>query len=109
VLEQPIVTLIELVNVGDPAVRAKQVAKGAALEPQSIKAPLCARRKKNEQNVVPARSLAARRQALAPEVRDDPRGHTVELTGDIVKLLGSPPTQTDKEFPAQSKVGWWEY
>src|ERR1700680_3520471 len=43
VLEQPIVTLIKLVNVRYPTIRAKQVTKGTALEPQSIQAPFCAR------------------------------------------------------------------
>src|SRR6516162_4572443 len=83
-------TLIELVNVRNPAIRAKQVAKSTALKPQSIQAPFGAGRQQpvghqNEQNVVPTRTLAAGRQPLAPKLPQ------VQLFPNLQRQPAGPP------------------
>ena len=73
VRQQPVVTGIELVDLREGEVRAQQVSQRAALEPRAVQTPLAARRqqavcRQHEQDGVPARALAARRQPLRPEL-----------------------------------------
>ena len=73
VLEQPVMTPIERVNIAQRRIRTEQIRQGAALIPLPMEPPLAARREqsvghKHEQHLIPARALAARQQPLRPEL-----------------------------------------
>src|SRR6266511_3352906 len=72
VLEQPVVTAIELVNLGKPKIPAEQIGNRAGLEPLAVQSPLASRRQQpvgneHEQHLIPARALATGRKSRAPE------------------------------------------
>src|SRR5208283_1853566 len=72
VLQQPVVTAIELVDLGEPEIAAHEVGERGPLEPLPMQPPFASRRQQaigdqHEKLLVPARALAARRQALRPE------------------------------------------
>ena len=72
VRQQPIMTAIQLVDLGEPRILAQQIGQGAALKPLTVQPPLAARRQQAigdqyEQHLIPARPLAAHAQPLAPE------------------------------------------
>ena len=65
VRQQPVVTAIQLVDLGQPGILAQQIGQGAALKPLTMQPPLAARRQQavgdqHEQHLIPARPLAAR-------------------------------------------------
>ena len=72
VLEQPVVTAIELVDLGQAEICAQEIGKRGALEPFPVQPPLAQRRQQpigdqHQQHLVPARALAAGRQPFGPE------------------------------------------
>ncbi len=72
VLEQPVVTGIELVRLGQTKIAAQQVDHGTVAKPCAMQLPFAARGDQpighqNLEDLVPARPFAARRQALGPE------------------------------------------
>src|SRR5205823_13818129 len=73
VLEQPVMTAIQLVDLGQPGILAQQIGQGTASKPLAVQAPFAARRQQaidnqNEQDLIPARSFATRPQPLRPEL-----------------------------------------
>src|SRR6476646_1187036 len=73
VRQQSVMTAIQLVDLGAPGILAKQIGQGAALKPLTVQPPFAARRQQAignqyEQDLTPARPLAARPQPLAPEL-----------------------------------------
>ncbi len=65
-------TGVELVRLGQAEIRSREIGRGAVGEPLAMRPPLAARRDRpvgdqDLQNVVPARSLPARRQGKGPE------------------------------------------
>jgi hypothetical protein len=72
VLQQPVMAGIKLVRLGQTKVAAQDIGHGALAEPVAVQFPLAARRNQaighqNLKDLIPARALAARRQALLPE------------------------------------------
>jgi hypothetical protein len=72
VLQQEVMAGVQLVWIGQPEVRPQQVGHGAPAEPIAMQLPLAARRDQPVrhqylQDLIPSRSLTARRQAVAPE------------------------------------------
>jgi hypothetical protein len=72
VLQKPVVTAVELVDLGEPEIAAQKIGQRGPFEPLPMQPPLAARRQQpvgdqHEKFLVPARALAARRQALQPE------------------------------------------
>ena len=72
VSEQPIMTGIELMDLGEISVGAQQIAQCRAGEPLPVQSPFVARRDQPvrgqyEQHVIPARAFTAGRQTRQPE------------------------------------------
>src|SRR5438105_3326029 len=70
--QQPVMAAVQLVDLGEPGILAQEIGQGAALKPLAVQPPFAARRQQavgdqHEQNLVPARPLAARSQPLGPE------------------------------------------
>src|SRR5271156_3455839 len=70
--EQQVVTGVEFVRLGQAEIRTQEIGHGAVAEPLAMQPPLAARfnqpvSDQDLQNLVPTRSLPARRQALGPE------------------------------------------
>ena len=73
VRQQPVVTAIQLVDLGQPGILAQQIGQRAALKPLAVQPPFAARRQQaigdqHEQHLIPARPLAAHAQPLRPEL-----------------------------------------
>ena len=78
VRQQPVMAPIELVNLGEPEIAARQIGERGAFEPLPMQPPLPPGRSpgawrqqtigdENGQFPTPPRALSARRQALRPE------------------------------------------
>jgi hypothetical protein len=70
--QQPVVTAVQLVDLGHPGILAQQIGQGTALKPLTVQAPLTARRQQavgdqHEQDLIPPRPLTAHAQPLRPE------------------------------------------
>jgi hypothetical protein len=66
-------TAVQLVDLGEPRILAQQIGQGAALKPLTVQPPFAARRQQAigdqyEQDLIPARPLAAHAEPLAPEL-----------------------------------------
>ena len=69
VFEQPVVTTIQLVDLGEPGILAQEIGQSAALKPLAVQAPFAARRQQAigdqyEQDLIPARPPCFRRGRL---------------------------------------------
>jgi len=72
VLEQPVVTGVERVNVGKRGIGAEQIAQRAPLKPVPMQSPLAARRQQplryqHKEHLIETRALTRSGQSLAPE------------------------------------------
>ena len=72
--QQPVVTAVQLVNLGQPGILAQQIGQGAALKPLKMQAPLAAGRQQavgdqHEKHLSPMRPPAF---AKAGSLRLDP-------------------------------------
>ena len=98
--EQQVMTGVELVRLGQAEIRTQQVGHGAVAEPFAMQPPLTAGFNQpvgdqDLQNLVPARSLPARRQALGPE--------PIEL--QVSPQLPGQPTGAPLPRTMQAKIG----
>ena len=71
--EQPVMTAIQLVDLGQPGILAQQIGQSAALKPLTVQPPFAPRRQQAigdqyEQDLIPARPLTAHAEPLAPEL-----------------------------------------
>src|SRR5271169_6562845 len=67
--QQPVVTAVQLLDLGQPCVLTQQIGQGTALKPLTVQPPLAARRQQTvddqrEQDLIPARPFAAHSQPL---------------------------------------------
>ena len=72
VRRQPVVTGVRLVRFGQTKIGAQEIGHGAVAEPLAMQLPFAARgdqpiRRRNLENLLPARSLPARQQTFGPE------------------------------------------
>jgi hypothetical protein len=70
--EQPVMAGIELVDLRQGKIRSQKIRQRAAFEPLTVQPPLAPRRQQpvghqNQQNRIPSRAFAARREPLRPE------------------------------------------
>src|ERR1700683_4374030 len=98
--EQQVVTGVELVRLGHAEIRTQQIGHGAPTEPFAMQPPLTAGFNQpvgdqDLQNLVPARSLPARGQALGPE--------PIEL--QVSPQLPGQPTGAPLPRTMQAKIG----
>jgi hypothetical protein len=73
VRQQPVVTAVQLVDLGQSGILAQQIGQGTAVKPLTMQAPFAARRQQaignqHEQHLIPPRPLTAYAQPLRPEL-----------------------------------------
>ena len=61
--QQPVVTAVQFMDLGEPGILAQEIGQSAALKPLAVQAPFAARRQQaigdqHEQDLIPARPPA---------------------------------------------------
>ena len=99
VLEQPVVTGVERVNVGEGSVRTEQITERTALKPVPMQSPLAARRQQpiryqHKEHLIETRALTRGRQSLAPEL----------IESELLPELQAEPARTPLPRPLEPQL-----